>query len=195
MAVGKGAHELGGDLGAFDRRHGYSERVLQHTHVETGEMHQLGHVGVGHQLLQIGTVISPPPQANGHDLHQMCHAIAGGELYEAETIAMGVETHGLGVNGDDRPKVNIRGQVIAVKVDRPGRVELYSHATSVLPLMVPRRRLELPQPCGHRYLKPARLPIPPPGHGNQRRRASKPQPRKASIGRRSSVVGTASDDR
>ncbi len=29
--------------------------------------------------------------------------------------------------------------------------------------MVPRRRLELPRPCGHRYLKPARLPIPPPG--------------------------------
>src|SRR5215475_1811962 len=29
--------------------------------------------------------------------------------------------------------------------------------------MVPRRRLELPRPFGHRYLKPARLPIPPPG--------------------------------
>src|ERR1700723_862875 len=29
--------------------------------------------------------------------------------------------------------------------------------------VVPRRRLELPRPCGHRYLKPARLPIPPPG--------------------------------
>ena len=31
--------------------------------------------------------------------------------------------------------------------------------------LVPRRRLELPRPCGHRYLKPARLPIPPPGQG------------------------------
>ena len=29
--------------------------------------------------------------------------------------------------------------------------------------MVPWRRLELPRPYGHRYLKPARLPIPPPG--------------------------------
>ena len=29
--------------------------------------------------------------------------------------------------------------------------------------LVPRRRLELPRPFGHRYLKPARLPIPPPG--------------------------------
>src|SRR3546814_19454639 len=29
--------------------------------------------------------------------------------------------------------------------------------------MVPRRRLELPRGLPHRYLKPARLPIPPPG--------------------------------
>ena len=29
--------------------------------------------------------------------------------------------------------------------------------------MVPRKGLEPSQPCGHRYLKPARLPIPPPG--------------------------------
>src|SRR5262245_62061728 len=36
--------------------------------------------------------------------------------------------------------------------------------TAALRPMVPRRRLELPRPCGHRYLKPARLPIPPPGH-------------------------------
>ncbi len=31
--------------------------------------------------------------------------------------------------------------------------------------MVPRRRLELPRPCGHCDLNAARLPIPPPGHG------------------------------
>src|ERR1700692_3815247 len=30
---------------------------------------------------------------------------------------------------------------------------------------VPRKGLEPPQPCGHWYLKPARLPIPPPGQG------------------------------
>src|SRR6185312_8749841 len=30
-------------------------------------------------------------------------------------------------------------------------------------MLVPRKRLELSRPCGHRYLKPARLPIPPPG--------------------------------
>ena len=31
--------------------------------------------------------------------------------------------------------------------------------------MVPRRGLEPPRPCGHWHLKPARLPIPPSGHG------------------------------
>ena len=31
-------------------------------------------------------------------------------------------------------------------------------------IVVPRRRLELPRPNGHWHLKPARLPIPPPGH-------------------------------
>lgn len=30
--------------------------------------------------------------------------------------------------------------------------------------MVPWRRLELPRPNGHKYLKLTRLPIPPPGH-------------------------------
>ena len=34
----------------------------------------------------------------------------------------------------------------------------------VLMVLVPRKRLELSRPFGHRYLKPARLPIPPPGH-------------------------------
>jgi hypothetical protein len=29
--------------------------------------------------------------------------------------------------------------------------------------MVPRGRLELPNPCGHRILSPTRLPVPPPG--------------------------------
>lgn len=34
---------------------------------------------------------------------------------------------------------------------------------------MPKRRLELPRPCGHRYLKPARLPIPPFGRYNKRK--------------------------
>ena len=33
--------------------------------------------------------------------------------------------------------------------------------------MVPRRGLEPPRPCGHWHLKPARLPIPPPGHSRR----------------------------
>ncbi len=33
--------------------------------------------------------------------------------------------------------------------------------------LVPRKGLEPPRPCGHWYLKPARLPIPPPGQGRR----------------------------
>src|SRR4051794_32363191 len=42
--------------------------------------------------------------------------------------------------------------------------------------MVPRRRLELPRPFGHRYLKPARLPIPPPGRPGRAGRGRRSRP-------------------
>ena len=46
--------------------------------------------------------------------------------------------------------------------------------------LVPRRRLELPRHRCHRYLKPARLPIPPPGHSSAHREPGpdKPHPRR-----------------
>src|ERR1700756_2532937 len=34
--------------------------------------------------------------------------------------------------------------------------------------LLPKKGLEPPRPCGHWYLKPARLPIPPPGRGRTR---------------------------
>src|SRR4029077_16148363 len=55
---------------------------------------------------------------------------------------------------NDRPQGKIGGKIAAMQ----------SNIHRVFLPMVPRRRLELPRPCGHRYLKPARLPIPPPGH-------------------------------
>ena len=45
---------------------------------------------------------------------------------------------------------------------QPSEIDTFGHIITIAG-MVPRRRLELPRPCGHRYLKPARLPIPPPG--------------------------------
>ena len=40
----------------------------------------------------------------------------------------------------------------------------HHHQDATAHIVVPRRRLELPRPNGHWHLKPARLPIPPPGH-------------------------------
>ena len=90
-------------------------------------------------------------------------AVAGGELHQAQPVAMRVEAHGLGVDRDDRAERSGRpaGRAGADGWSPPG---MNCVLLSRCALMVPRRRLELPRPCGHRYLKPARLPIPPPGH-------------------------------
>src|SRR5579883_1262857 len=68
---------------------------------------------------------------------------------------MRIEPHRLGIEGDDVGQVEIRGKVTAMQVN--------AHLRLLDPEVVPRRRLELPRAFAHRYLKPARLPIPPPG--------------------------------
>jgi hypothetical protein len=90
---------------------------------------------------------------SGSELDEVGPAVAGRKLDQAEPVAMAVQTHGLGVDRDYVAEVEAVGQVAPV--------EFEGHA--VTPRMVPRRRLELPRGCPHRYLKPARLPIPPPG--------------------------------
>ena len=66
VPVGEGAHQLGGDLGAADRRHGDAEALLQHRHVEAREMHQLGHRRVGQQPRSGCGQFGPrPPKAGG----------------------------------------------------------------------------------------------------------------------------------
>ncbi len=49
----------------------------------------------------------------------------------------------------------------AVEVDRGNEAAFVVH--DFLKSLVPRKGLEPPRPCGHWYLKPARLPIPPSG--------------------------------
>src|SRR3954465_12339851 len=72
---------------------------------------------------------------------------------------MWVEPHRFGIDGDDRSEHHVLRQVVPIQVDGAVRHELRDAHMC----LVPRRRLELPRPCGHRYLKPARLPIPPSG--------------------------------
>jgi hypothetical protein len=45
-------------------------------------------------------------------------AVAGRQLHEAQPVAMGIETHGLGVDGDHRTEGESGRKVAAVKADR-----------------------------------------------------------------------------
>ncbi|GBQ80381.1 hypothetical protein AA0311_2336 [Asaia bogorensis NBRC 16594] len=51
----------------------------------------------------------------------MGFAIAGGKLHEAQTVAMRVEAHGFGIDGDDWTQIEIIGEITIVKMDRSAR--------------------------------------------------------------------------
>ena len=124
MPIGERADQLGRDLGAFDGRAGYSERVLQRGHVKTGEVHQLDDAGITHHGRQVGRDVAAAAQRNGHELHHVGSAVAGGQLHQAQPVAVQVQSHRLGVDGDDRTKAQAVRKVVAVKMKRRGRHEL-----------------------------------------------------------------------
>jgi hypothetical protein len=55
-------------------------------------------------------------------------AIARRELDQAQAIATGIESHGLRVDGNDRPKIEIARQVLLMQVDRHWLVDQSSTA-------------------------------------------------------------------
>ena len=66
--------------------------------------------------------IGPPGGVGGgwrvsRNLDQLAIAVAARELHQAETVAEGIEAHGLRVNRHDRAKVQIRGQIAAMQPD------------------------------------------------------------------------------
>src|SRR5436305_5692511 len=99
---------------------------------------------------------------------------------------MRVQSHGLGI---DRHRIGIAakfGQIAAMQAYRHGLQTLVESLSTKLPpksatgeqpedpktamgghptRMVPRKGLEPSRPLSHWHLKPARLPIPPPGPG------------------------------
>ena len=54
VTVGEGAHQLGGDLGAADRRDGDAQGVLEDGDVEPGEMHELEVPGSASRRARLG---------------------------------------------------------------------------------------------------------------------------------------------
>jgi hypothetical protein len=93
VAIGIGAHELGGDLGAVDRAGHDAEAVLEHGHVETGIVEDLGHARIGEKPGEIGRGIGI-----GRNLHDIGAAVARRQLHHAQPVAVRIETHGLGVD-------------------------------------------------------------------------------------------------
>ncbi len=61
-----------------------------------------------------------------------------------------------------------RGSIIHTEPRDPGQAVLVEDAFCTSPKMVAPGRIELPRPCGHWILSPARLPIPPQGHSRQK---------------------------
>ena len=100
MALGEGADQLGGDLGADRRARGDAERLLQHGDVEAGEMHDPGDVRVRHEAREVGRVIAAAAQSLGQQLHEVCDPVARRQLHEAEAVAMRVQAHRLGIDRD-----------------------------------------------------------------------------------------------
>ncbi len=76
--------------------------MLQHGDVEAREMEDLQGAWVGQQRLEARRVEG----ARG-ELHQMRHPIPGGELHQAQPVAVRVEPHGLGVDCDIGAEIEV----------------------------------------------------------------------------------------
>ncbi len=171
-----------------------TETVLQHRDVEPGEMHQLDHVRRGQQPLEVRAVETVATQFGRDQLHEMGVAVPGRELNQTQPVAMRIEAHRLGVDRNHPAEIDRLGQVVAVEMDRPFGMNCVirrslplasgartSARTSGVPTGVPaiaRRWCPGEDSNFHDLaatgtLKPARLPIPPPGRGLRFRAAKR----------------------
>ena len=82
--------------------------MLQHRHVEAGEMEDLGDRRIGQEQTEIGRARLALGDADDIDA-----AVAGRELHEAEPVAAGLQPHRLGV---DRHEIAIGGEIAEVAV-------------------------------------------------------------------------------
>eukprot|EP01136_Pigoraptor_vietnamica_P039949 Opistho-1_new@11302 len=114
MPVGEGAHQLGGDLGAVDRRAVDIQGDLQRSQIKAGEVEQLQDLGIFQQRLQVRRLHLAAGRRLG-DLHQMADAVALAHLHQAQPVARRVEAHGLGIDRDHRAQFQIGRQVAAIE--------------------------------------------------------------------------------
>src|SRR6185312_9723933 len=112
VAIGEGAREPRGDLGAIDRPCRDAEIMPEHGDVEAAEMEDLQDRGIGQQRLEAWRVIGA-----GGELHEMRYAITGRKLDQAQAVAMGIEAHRFRVDGDAGAEREAGGKVAMVEMD------------------------------------------------------------------------------
>ncbi len=79
-------------------------------------MEQLHGAGVGEKFLKVGRVV-----AIALEFHEMRIAVAGRKLHEAEPVAVVLQPHRLGIDGDVALKFKPVGQVAFMQVNGNGR--------------------------------------------------------------------------
>ena len=112
VAVGVGARQPRGDLGAEERRRHDPEGVVEDGDVEAGVVEDLGERRVGEERRQdrrLGLA--------GRDLDDVGVAVAARQLDEAKPVAMGVEPQRFGVDRDGARVADVGGEVALVKSD------------------------------------------------------------------------------
>ena len=115
--------------------------------------------GSAEQAAQVGAVVAVAAESGRDELHQVGVAVAGGELHQAEPVAMRVEAHGLGIDRDDRAQRQAFRQVVPVQMDGAAWHELWCCSLC----WCPGEDSNFHDLAATGTLKPARLPIPPPG--------------------------------
>ncbi|GAB6853747.1 hypothetical protein JCM15831A_07710 [Asaia astilbis] len=91
--------------------------MLEKGHVEPCKMHQLDDVLIGEEGFEVRAVLIATTERFWTDLDKMRFAVARRELYEAKTVAVGIEAHGFGIDSNDRTQIEIIGEVSIVEMD------------------------------------------------------------------------------
>src|ERR1700730_3763 len=189
MLVRIGAGQPRGDLGAIHRRRHHAEAMVKRRDIETREVEDLQARRIGDQALEVGSV-----GRIGGNLHDVGAAVARRKLYDAQPIAMRIEPHGFGVDRDC-PAVAVKvRQVTTMQSDGHGMPDsgfrgtfskmattatkrrtalritqfIWSRISSIAIIHGAQERTRTSTAINHWYLKPARLPIPPPGQAAHR---------------------------
>ena len=111
VAIRVGAHQFRCDLGAEHRGGPHAQELVDHRHVEPGEVHQFQAFGISQHRLQIGRIILA-----GGKAHEMFIAVAIADLQQAQPVAVRVEAHGLAVHGHRAGCEDAGGTITFVKI-------------------------------------------------------------------------------